>query len=107
APENRLHDGSYGMTDRDDTLWAIALKTRPSSRVSVQQQMLAIARANPEAFIGGNINLVKAGFTLKLPSETEATSLSVADANAEAAEQTRQWQASRTGEPLPSIAGRG
>jgi pilus assembly protein FimV len=95
------------MTDRDDTLWAIALKTRPSSRVSVQQQMLAIARANPEAFIGGNINLVKAGFTLKLPSEAEATSLSVADANAEAAEQTRQWQAYRTGEPLPSIAGRG
>src|SRR5262245_211552 len=106
APENRLHDGSYGMTDRDDTLWAVALKTRPSSRVSVQQQMLALQRANPEAFIGGNINLLKAGFTLKLPSEADATSLTVADANAEVAEHTRLWKAYRAGEPLPTVASR-
>ena len=107
APENRLRDGSYGMTDRDDTLWTIALKTRPSSRVSVQQQMLALQRANPEAFIGGNINLLKAGFTLRLPSEEEAVAVTVADANAEVAEHTRQWQAFRSGEPLPTVAGLG
>ena len=41
-----------------DSLWNIALATRPGNDVSVQQMMLAIQRANTnnDAFIGNNIN---------------------------------------------------
>ena len=44
------------MTTRDDTLWKIAQRTLPSARVTVNQQMLAIQRKNPQAFMRDNIN---------------------------------------------------
>jgi pilus assembly protein FimV len=57
----------YG-TKRGDTLWEIASDNRPAQDVSVQQVMITIQRNNPTAFIGGNINRLKAGMVLNLPS---------------------------------------
>ncbi|MEJ2087728.1 MAG: FimV/HubP family polar landmark protein [Gammaproteobacteria bacterium] len=88
----------YGMTDRDDTLWSIASRARPSNAVSVQQTMLAIQRMNPEAFINGNINLLKAGYTLKLPDEAAAQSISAQEALGEVARHHEEWQAYNRGE---------
>ncbi|MCR9279155.1 MAG: hypothetical protein NXH85_14415 [Pseudomonadaceae bacterium] len=90
-------DGKYGATDRNDTLWQIAERTRPSSSLTVQQYMLAIQRMNPEAFINNNINYLKAGYTLDLPSENEARSLSAAEASGEVAQQTQEWRDIRSG----------
>jgi pilus assembly protein FimV len=104
APQDRLTGDSYGMTDRDDTLWAIAQRARPSNDVSVQQSMLAIVRLNPQAFIGGNINLLKAGYKLRLPTEAETAELSKTDAINQVAEQNQAWQAYRRGEPLTAVA---
>ncbi len=95
---------SYGVTDRDDTLWAIAQRARPSGNVTVQQNMLAIQRMNPEAFIGGNINLLKAGYTLRLPTEADVQAISSAEAISEVAAQNQAWQAYRRGEGLASVA---
>ena len=92
----------YRMTDRNDTLWNIAQRTRPSDRVSVQQNMLAIQRLNPEAFLRGNINLLKAGYSLRLPSEAEALSLGSGEANELVAMQNEDWRALRRGDPVPS-----
>ena len=39
----------------NETLWGISERLRPNSNVSVNQMMLALYRANPEAF-AGNIN---------------------------------------------------
>jgi pilus assembly protein FimV len=94
-------DGQYRMTDRNDTLWSIASRTRPSAQVSVQQHMLAIQRLNPEAFLNGNINLLKAGYSLRLPSESEALSIGSAEANRLVAAQHEDWRALRRGEPVP------
>lgn len=94
-------DGQYRMTDRNDTLWTIASRTRPSERVSVQQNMLAIQRLNPEAFLNGNINLLKAGYSLRLPSESEALSIGSSEANQLVAQQHEDWRALRRGEPVP------
>jgi pilus assembly protein FimV len=109
APENRVQQPSpldqdvvgdeYQMTDRDDTLWSIAARTRPSNQVSVQQNMLAIQRLNPEAFINGNINLLKAGYTLRLPDEDPARTLSQNDAVASVASQNEAW---KSGSAVPS-----
>lgn len=60
--------GTYGPTDSNDTLWDIALKARPNRSVSPQQVMLAIQDLNPGAFIKNNINKLKAGQVLRLPT---------------------------------------
>lgn len=103
-PSDRLTGDSYGVTDRDDTLWKIAQRARPSDDVTVQQNMLAILRMNPEAFIGGNINLLKAGYTLRLPKDADVQAISSAEAVSEVAAQNQAWQAYRRGEGLASIA---
>ena len=68
---NKIESGSYGPTTANDTLWDIALKARPNRSVSPQQVMLAIQDLNPDAFIDGNINKMKAGQVLRLPSIDE------------------------------------
>ncbi|ROR99969.1 pilus assembly protein FimV [Sinobacterium caligoides] len=60
--------GDFGPTVEHDTLWAIAQRARPSSDVTIQQTMLAIQQANPDAFLNGNINRLKTGQVLKIPS---------------------------------------
>lgn len=97
-------DGNYRMTDRNDTLWTIASDTRVSGAITVQQNMLAIQRLNPRAFIRNNINLLKAGYVLRLPSESEALSLTTRQAVQEVAVQTEAWQAGRRGAQLAQSA---
>lgn len=76
----------------NDSLWSIARSMKPSDRVSIQQTMLAIQRKNPDAFIDGNINLLKKGAVLRAPTEAEVLELDNRDAMAIAAEQNRQWR---------------
>lgn len=95
-------DGEYRMTDRTDTLWSIAQRTLPSNAVSVQQNMLAIQRLNPDAFLHGNINLLKAGYTLRLPTEQQALAVGSAEANNLVAMQNEDWRALQRGEPRPA-----
>jgi len=101
APVARTFDGEQLLTTRDDTLWKIAQRTAPSNRVSVNQQMLAIQRLNPNAFIRNNINLLKAGYTLDLPSESQALGLDTSDADLAVADQTQAW---RSGADAPGLA---
>jgi pilus assembly protein FimV len=54
-------DGEYRMTTRNDTMWRIASEVRPAADVTIQQTMVALLAKNPEAFIRGNVNLLKAG----------------------------------------------
>ena len=61
----------YGAAGPGDTLWSIALKVRPNELVTIQQTMLALQRLNPDAFINNNINLLKAGHVLRIPSFSE------------------------------------
>src|SRR5690606_11319509 len=57
----------YGPTVATDTLWSIASAVRPDDGVSIQQMMLALVRANPEAFIDGNVNGLRRGVILNIP----------------------------------------
>ena len=68
APTTKIETGTYGATNSNDTLWDIAIKARPNRSVSPQQVMLAIQDLNPDAFIDDNINKLKAGQVLRLPS---------------------------------------
>ncbi|MBF4210556.1 peptidoglycan-binding protein [Pseudomonas donghuensis] len=80
-------------TVRRDTLWEIASKARQGG--SVQQTMLAIQALNPDAFINGNINLLKTGQVLRLPDQQQITSIPQAQAVTEVAEQYAAWREGR------------
>lgn len=70
---------TYGPVADNDTLWKIARANRPAG-ASIQQTMLAIQKLNPDAFINGNINLLRKGQTLRLPAAGEAAQVAASDA---------------------------
>ena len=81
------------VTAPRDTLWEIAAKARNGG--SIQQTMLAIQALNPDAFIDGNINRLKAGAVLRLPDATQSTSLAQSQAIAQVAAQNKAWREGR------------
>ncbi|WP_122208330.1 FimV/HubP family polar landmark protein [Pseudomonas viridiflava] len=90
--------GQY-VTANNDTLWEIAAKVRTGG--TVQQTMLAIQALNPDAFMGGNINRLKKGQVLRLPTPQQTTALPQPQAVAEV---SRQYSAWREGRRLPAGA---
>jgi pilus assembly protein FimV len=83
--------GSRYMVRRDETLWQIASAGKPAG-VAVQQAMLDIQRLNPEAFIDGNINRIKAGYIIYLPDAGEISSDDLARALDEVRAQNRAFE---------------
>ncbi len=69
-----------------ETLWSIANRARPDG-VSTQQMMVAIQRANPGAFINGNMNLIRAGALLRMPQGSDLVALSQTEARSAVAQQ--------------------
>lgn len=93
--------GEIGPTKRSDTLWSIAEKVRPDASVTMNQTMLGLVRANPKAFFDGNVNRMKAGYVLKVPSRAEMTSISAAEARAEVRRQNQVWRTGTTAKTAP------
>ncbi|WP_456371903.1 FimV/HubP family polar landmark protein [Thiolapillus sp.] len=65
-------DGEYGPVAANETLWEIADDLRPQG-ISIHQMMMALYKANPQAFLNNNINLLKKGQVLKVPEADEIT----------------------------------
>ena len=63
-----------------DTAGKIAAQNKTAS-VSLDQMLVALLQSNPDAFAGGNINRLKAGAVLDIPSAEAAGAVSVADAS--------------------------
>lgn len=91
-------------TRAGDTMWKVAEQLRPSDAVSVSQTMVAIQRANPKAFAGENINQLKRGQVLRVPSEAQIREVSAQEAAASIREQTSEWRASRAAAPVEKPA---
>jgi len=88
-------ESSY-QVNAGDTLWEIAQSTRPDGSISVQQMMVAIQRANEDAFIGSNINQLRSGRVLRIPSLQEIAVIEQDAANA----QINQQNSTLGGQPL-------
>src|SRR5262249_38752275 len=58
---------------------------------SVEQVMMALLKANPQAFYNGNINELKAGYVLRVADPALLTALSQVAAAAEVRRQNEQW----------------
>lgn len=88
APEDRQ---TYTVKQQD-TMWQVAQDYRPDSSVSVQQMLSAIKQLNQDAFIDGNVNLVREGAVLRIPSQQEIRAINTRKAMQELASQNRQWR---------------
>ncbi len=86
--DDSLPEGQYRV-QRNDTLWEIAVKFNRDANVTAQQMMLAIQDQNPRAFIQGNINRLKAGSVLTIPSSSSAGDISFNEAVQEVNRQNR------------------
>lgn len=73
-----------------DTAGRIAALNRPAN-VSLDQMLVAMLRANPKAFIGGNVNRVKAGAVLDLPGAADAGAVTAGEARQIIAAQSRDF----------------
>ena len=77
-----------------DTLWSLAAAARPNRSVSVQQMMFALLHKNPDAFfLGSNINALRSGKILRMPSAEEINALNRAQAFAQTAQHNHLWDA--------------
>jgi len=78
APSN-TNGGEYRVAP-GDTAWGIAKKIKPDN-ASIMQSLAAVKQSNPHAFINGNINLLKQGAVLRLPSSADISQLSPQQVN--------------------------
>ena len=77
-----------------DTAGRIAGAHRPAG-ISLDQMLVAMLQNNPHAFIQGNVNRIKAGTVIKLPTQEEAQSTSTQEARKIIAAQSRNFNAFR------------
>jgi len=76
---------------KNETLWGITSRVRDDGRLTMNQTMLAIYEANPEAF-GGNINVLHAGARLRIPTASDVFQIGRQSALDEVQRQHAAWQ---------------
>lgn len=101
APSAMAPEGiAYGPVKAGDTMSQIARRFVDRDH-SPDQVMLAFLRANPEAFVAGNINLVRRGAMLRAPSPAELSRYGAAQAAAMVREQVARWREGTPAMPQP------
>lgn len=93
SPSNssRQAKNTYGPVNRGDTLSSIARQVMPSG-VNLNQMLVALHRANRDAFIAGNMNLLKVGAVLTVPEKSEIVAIDTATASNEIKIQVDDWR---------------
>ncbi len=74
--------------------------------VSLEQMLVAMLRGNPQAFAGNNINRLKAGAILDMPTEAEAAATSANEAQQSVVAQSKDFNSFRRklAESAPALA---
>ncbi|WP_413436877.1 FimV/HubP family polar landmark protein [Sulfuriferula sp. GW1] len=85
---------SYGPVKRGDTLSSIASQTKPDG-VNLEQMLVGLYRENRKAFDGDNMNRLKTGKILKVPSPEQIAAIPVAEAARDIKLQSADWQSYR------------
>lgn len=94
-------DGGDTLTvARGQTLSQIA--TQIGAGQGLDQTMVALLRANPEAFIGNNINRLKQGAVLRVPQANDIAQLGQSEAQALVRSQIAEWRQARRPIPQPA-----
>ena len=85
---------TYGPVQKGETLRKIAEQVKPST-VSMEQMLVSLYRQNQHAFSGSNMNRLKAGQILKVPTADDVAAVEQKEANKEIRTQVADWKAYR------------
>ena len=91
TPEVPVSAGGTYRVGNGDTLTKIARSLHAESPSSIDQTMMALYRANPDAF-GGNINILRRGAVLRVPGADQIAALNQAEAISEVHRQMDAWR---------------
>jgi pilus assembly protein FimV len=94
-----LGDVQKVLVKPGQTLSEIAALMAPQlDGATLDQAMMALFKANPDAFASGSINRLAAGAELNKPSQALLRSISPAEANQFVAEANEQWREGKAGQ---------
>lgn len=99
-----VKNGQIGPVAKGATLSHIAEQISPAG-VDIDQMMLALKAANPDAFYRDNINALKAGAILRVPSRNDALTTAVAAAVAAVRQQNSDWHSGNVPSTVAVAAG--
>lgn len=74
-----------------ETASKIAAAIRQDNQISLDQMLVAMLRGNPAAFAGGNVNRIKAGSIVNVPTVEQALATPAAEANQIIVAQSRDF----------------
>lgn len=110
APAPRTADTSVapeqiGPLSPSDTLWRVAERIKPAGNISLYQVMYALYLKNPDAFLEDNLNHLKPGAILQLPSLQDIQQVDVAIAKQKAEQDDKTWaQRQKAAAPKPAAS---
>jgi len=96
--KNWARNAKYGPIVRGDSLSTVARRLRVDDRYSLNQTMVALFDKNKDSFDKQNMNLLKAGSVLKVPTAAEVEMHSRQEARSILSDHNRAWK-SLTTEP--------
>lgn len=99
-PVQEAHHHYYGPIADTDSLWDIAKTVSRPEHMNINQVMVAIVQKNPEAFIRGNMNGLKRGAKVVLPTQDDLNRISAQFANDEVSRHASYWKRQ---EALPAV----
>jgi pilus assembly protein FimV len=91
-------DGEYGPVRSGQTLWGIASNWSRGTGLEINKVMIAIQRENPDAFLRGNINLLKRGAILRMPRVGDVNAITTSSAISEVHAQTEEFRGRKSSE---------
>ncbi|TMP28306.1 FimV/HubP family polar landmark protein, partial [Pseudoalteromonas rubra] len=92
-----LQGRSVGPIKSTDTLWRIAHKVRPNDSVSIYQVMQALYEKNPQAFLDNNLNHMRDGAYLKIPTLAEIRRVNAQLARQKSDQDDELWELKKSG----------
>ena len=87
---------SIGPIKPTDTLWRIAVKVRPDNSVSIYQVMQALYNKNPDSFLDQNLNHMRSGAYLKIPTLSEIRRVNTQLARQRSEQDDELWEKKKT-----------
>lgn len=94
TPAERTTAGRHHVK-RGETLSQIAASIGGADGFTLNQTMLALLRSNPDAFIGEDINRLRAGAILQMPGRDELARYDAAQAAVIVRDQVARWRQAR------------
>lgn len=89
-PKKPAETAGQHVVQQGETLRKIAAETQPEG-VSLEQMLVGLYQANPDAFLGKNINRLKTGAILNVPDQATVAAIPEAEAKKVYVAHARNW----------------